>query len=818
MFTFDRFLQLGILVTISLSGLLLGFAQQDMTIAVVAILGAVTAYFVTEYFKWFEFDQWFANAAAILVTIYALSGFGGGDRVYQLKVVANLLVYLQTILLFQKKTPRLHWQVLVLSLLQVVVAAVFNLGFEGGLLFVAYMVVAGCTTMLLHLHHDSWNVRSRNEELREKLDARAKTEQEQKTIWFDPHPVAIYEHENRDRSVLKRQFRHYSGLGFAAIVFTALMFSMVPRDVSSWSGPDDQDAQKVGASKTINLDYTGVIELSSDLIMRVSYYDVSRDESVELAEPPYLRGMPLSILTYSKGSTNWRAPYERVSEASFEYPVDQFHYSGVDEVQFLTQTVVLEPTTDPLLYSADPHLRDRTTPSQVKYCRELKCLSREVTKMPNATFEYSLVVARPQSEPTLPNFVPAGIYSVEARQLLSQGSMAFSELLDMDYTRYPTLARKAEQLSGRLLIRDVSDYQIALNLEKHFLDSNIYRYTLDLSSFPRDPALDPVEDFVKNHRSGHCEYFASALTLMLRSQRIPARLVVGYRGGEFNNIGKYYRVQQKHAHAWVEAYIKPSDVPANIAATSRSARRFGIWLRLDPTPPSNFGSGGLITNASDALDLARAFWNDYVVRMSGEGELTLLAGERRSSSVVAELMRLDTWGRYMRQVRDSVTNPNSPFFYFAILGTLALVARFIHQLKKRQTELLGRKAREVGSFRQFIGKLVRVVSPRLGDWIGGIAPVTQAEVPFYKDLCALLARYDFRREPSITQLEFANQISRNLTDSQHKLQATNLLERLTSLFYQVRFGGKTLEPQELAFAKSALEELEDFFEKKNQPN
>ncbi len=66
-----------------------------------------------------------------------------------------------------------------------------------------------------------------------------------------------------------------------------------------------------------------------------------------------------------------------------------------------------------------------------------------------------------------------------------------------------------------------------------------------------------LRGFSLETKSGNCEFFASALAVLLRVNGIPARLVGGYRGGYFNDVGQYYLVPQKYAHAWVEAYIKP---------------------------------------------------------------------------------------------------------------------------------------------------------------------------------------------------------------------------------------------------------------------
>src|SRR5262249_14261557 len=85
---------------------------------------------------------------------------------------------------------------------------------------------------------------------------------------------------------------------------------------------------------------------------------------------------------------------------------------------------------------------------------------------------------------------------------------------------------------------------------------------------------DPVMDFLLHERRGSCERYASSLALMLRSVGIPARVVKGFRGAEYQGDGVHH-VLNSHAHAWVEAVV-----PARSGA--------GVeWLTLDPTPQTD---------------------------------------------------------------------------------------------------------------------------------------------------------------------------------------------------------------------------------------
>jgi transglutaminase-like putative cysteine protease len=91
-----------------------------------------------------------------------------------------------------------------------------------------------------------------------------------------------------------------------------------------------------------------------------------------------------------------------------------------------------------------------------------------------------------------------------------------------------------------------------------------FGYTLDLPSNARDATLDA---FLFRRREGHCEYFATAMVVLLRTQGIPARNVTGFVGGEWNEMGGYLAVTGNDAHAWVEAWFPEVG-----------------WVRFDPTP------------------------------------------------------------------------------------------------------------------------------------------------------------------------------------------------------------------------------------------
>jgi hypothetical protein len=149
---------------------------------------------------------------------------------------------------------------------------------------------------------------------------------------------------------------------------------------------------------------------------------------------------------------------------------------------------------------------------------------------------------------------------------------------------------------------------IARALERHLAASGEFSYTLDLTR--QDKTIDPTEDFLLNTKSGHCQRFATALVLMLRSQGIPSQMVLGYRGCAGRGDG-WYDVTEDQAHAWAEVLLPAAEtrphgaawenarsdeaVPGTAAlAGSPSALMLTLpptfksmhWVTLDPTPVS----------------------------------------------------------------------------------------------------------------------------------------------------------------------------------------------------------------------------------------
>ena len=142
----------------------------------------------------------------------------------------------------------------------------------------------------------------------------------------------------------------------------------------------------------------------------------------------------------------------------------------------------------------------------------------------------------------------------------------------------------------------------------HYLRDGEYKYSL--SNLPVSNA--PLDDFLLRHKYGNCEYFASAMAVMLRISGIPSRLVGGYRGGFYNQTGGYYMIPQQNAHIWVEAYINNRG-----------------WVRFDPTPidQENYVSPfrrGLLFRLRLFFDAIDYYWSAAVINYDLERQFSLI--------------------------------------------------------------------------------------------------------------------------------------------------------------------------------------------------
>ena len=323
-------------------------------------------------------------------------------------------------------------------------------------------------------------------------------------------------------------------------------------------------------------------------------------------------------------------------------------------------------------------------------------------------------------------------------------------------------------------------------MERQFLQSPEFSY--QLGGTIRDYDLDPLEDFIAYNPRGHCEYFAGALALMLRSVGIGARVIIGFKT-EAQGFNASCTIRQSDAHAWVEVYVPPETMPNRLIGPYRQWWQRGGWLRLDPTPASNDSTmmSALSLRWTDLRHVIQSFWNEYVLNMTQNRQAVWIYEPlyQAGQFIVHRLFNWEFWKEfgtdmlwYYRSFFSDTPQQERQMgdgFYlippFVILGLLSLACWRLTSM------LLSSRKRTAEAMRRRI------------------------TVEFYFRMESILAKLGHLRRIDVTPLEFARQSS-----------FTPLMLPIVDAFYRVRFGGAVLSEAESKLIQQTLAQLETLTE------
>jgi hypothetical protein len=358
----------------------------------------------------------------------------------------------------------------------------------------------------------------------------------------------------------------------------------------------------------------------------------------------------------------------------------------------------------------------------------------------------------------------------------------------------PELTRVADQWVNASGLDPDDTMALAEHLEWQLAESGQFQYSLQGQN--RDPEKDAVEDFVAKNRSGHCEYFATALALMLRSRDIPSRVVLGYRCDEWSEVGKFHRVRQLHAHAWVEAFVARRHLPLQLLG-SREGRlrwRHGAWLRLDGTPAASIGSTAAESSAWGRWQRRAAWlqslWEDYVVEMDRQRQRETVFQPLRG--LLRNLSDPQWWSEVFHSLADSLRLSRWSSLGAWLLGVVLPLCAGLAALAGMAWALL-----RAGQ------KLWRRWKAR------SAARVPRSHIQFYRRWENLLARWGLTRKPGQTPRELAIVACKRLARQSQEKGLAALPLTVVEAFYHVRFGGQTLDEARSAAVDRAIQELED---------
>jgi transglutaminase-like putative cysteine protease len=360
----------------------------------------------------------------------------------------------------------------------------------------------------------------------------------------------------------------------------------------------------------------------------------------------------------------------------------------------------------------------------------------------------------------------ARVYPIEVRRRYLQFPLDFD--------------RRIDDLAAEITRGATTQLEIARRMEEHL--RNEYSYSLDLQ---RVEEGDPVADFLFNYRAGHCEYFASAMVLLLRSRRVPARLVNGFQMGEYNDSSDFYTVRQSDAHSWVEVFFPKHG-----------------WVAFDPTPPAGRSvyDNGVMAWFRNYRESFEMFWLEHVVGFDTGKQVELVLAlqrwlwsyQRNTSShwldwVYELAQKLDLNWVNTKAVDGGIpeAGPESDsswrlLFRPVFLSLFGLAALFA-------VAFIWHKHRT--SWRRRIGN-----------------DATVSAVAFYQEMLRTLERRGHKREPHQTPQEFAARL------------AMPGVTEITRLYQRTRFGKESLSGEEVVRVETLMRELKEQASVRNRAN
>ncbi len=539
------------------------------------------------------------------------------------------------------------------------------------------------------------------------------------------------------------------------IVFAAPLFFVLPRVGGAGLGSNSNGLSGItGFSDSVRLGAIGRLKQNDQVVMRArldkfgqSNFDNFRWRGVALdtfdnKNWSKSSNDELILQNSNKGSAVKNNKLVTKKEKDFFI----FGYSSSEE-DITVQTIYLEPIDAPVLFSL-------ARPVAVQ--GNLQNVSRDYEDALSFTrSNFDRLSYKVYSDRSLPDV-----------KTLKNDNGNYSPRF-YRYLQLPdNMDEKISQLAAQIIGKSDDRYDKAKNVEKYLQTQ--FGYTLEMKA----GGDQPLADFLFNVREGHCEYFATAMAIMLRTQGIATRIVNGFQRGEYNETADVFVVRQKDAHSWVEVYFPKEDA----------------WIPFDPTPFAGQSIGdasnnGIVGNFNKYIEALETFWIQYFVSYDNQEQRSLMRSFKNSFSdyqsktsiwLTETQHNLSDWWQEARgdkglQASAKAVAYGIGYLLAAILGIVFLI-------------WLYRKIIKLAIWQKFLA------------WLKYKNETTIVE--FYERMQKVLASKGFTRQSHQTPLEFASALDMP--------EAVMITEK----YNRVRFGEKKLSKDETREIENWLKNLE----------
>jgi hypothetical protein len=645
-------------------------------------------------------ENWTTTLTLVYVAFY-LADYFVFSGVFVTATV-HLVLFVMVVRLFSTKRDRDYFFLAVISFLMVLAAAVLTVDSTFLLAFAAFMLMAVVTCILMEMR---------------RACARA----------------TVLANSSNDDTTYRKMASSLAGaspaLAFLIMLGASAIFFVLPRISNSYLSAFARNREiSTGFSDQVRLGQIGEIQQSSSLVMHIQIDDDPHG-SYDLK----WRGVTLNVFD----GKNWFNPRA-------QHVVTSLGTGRFSLLQTGPQSKMLRPTGP----GQSIHYRVLMEPlvSNVFFLAPIATLLQGNYRL--------LAMDKGDAVLDLDPEHPVGRY--EATSEIAQPSPVEMQAASHDYPpeillnylQLPKVDDRVIALSKQITASADNSYDKAAAVERYLRTH--FGYTLQL---PRTVPRDPVANFLFERKQGHCEYFASAMAIMLRTLDIPSRVVNGFRTGEFNDLTSQYLVRASNAHSWVEAYFPG----------------YG-WVSFDPTPAAPVQMRTGWRRSMLYLDALASFWREWVINYDAGHQYNL--GREATRNSLEWFHRTRNWARQhherllnaARRTRQTVSD--SPVKWGCGGAVVALAI------------LLGANARRLWrSFRS------RRLAARPGK-----SPSLAATI-WYERLTRMLAGKGWRKSPSHTPAEF-------LIGIQDEVMRASVA-KFTRHYEAARFGGSVKDAERL---------------------
>lgn len=704
---------------------------------------------------WFlEDTKWQISERMGLIFIFALLPLFYLDWKYKITggylreqaavaTLARLILALAAIKLLQVKNDRDWFVLYLISFFEILLAAGFSISPFLAASFVVYLFLAVTTVIAFEVRKSFRNI---NEKRAKILDPALKKPAEKPPEKSTENP----QQKSQQKNILALPGANYRlplvavNLLLFTLVLAVPLFFFLPRVGSAGLGAGTRGlSTSTGFSDMVTLGAIAQIQQNSEIVMRVK---------IDGGAPPNFanfkwRGVALDIFD----KKIWRRSRGQIK--TFGPSEDNLYKLATESGNNRTilQTIYLEPLDTPTLFGL---------PRMMGIKGNFESISSD----------HNEAITAGRTEPERISYKVISDTYLPRENQLRQDNAAYPQEKNIYFQLPPRMDERFAKLTQEVIDKaGAKNRYDAAKAVEGYLQTN-FGYTLDLKA-GRDNPNDPLADFLFNVREGHCEYFASAMAIMLRTHGMATRVVNGFQAGQYNETAGMYIVRQKDAHSWVEVYFPGEDV----------------WVPFDPTPAgsgsdpgTSAGIFGVFGSYMEALD---TLWIQYVVAYDNQEQRSLVRTFRQQTQTY--LMRLSDWigstlseankswnelsGRegYSKQVNAGVT---ILIVLIAAIIVIFLIINFIRYLRR-------------SGWRR-----------RLGEWFR--RNEESKIIEFYSRMTCALKEKGLVRPPYQTPVEFAGALA--MPEAMKITEAYNL----------VRFGRRILTREDLSNIEAWLSRLE----------